>query len=149
MCLFISEIEKRNSKEIEERLFSSNMANTDRPWQADGLCVETDYDVFFPTQNTTTIRYAKRVCDLCSVQVDCLNFALKKNIRCGVWGGLTENERRRIKKNRSKKNSGELQDNISITASAKNDNFAEEKQSEYSDKYDYDYEYEENKIAGS
>lgn len=73
------------------------------PWQLDGLCAETDPEIFFPVQNSSTIKQARRICDLCSVSVDCLNYALSRNIRSGIWGGVTENERRKIKKANNQK----------------------------------------------
>lgn len=91
-----------NEKVIDGNLiFRSDKRLALSSWRADGLCSETDPEIFFPTQNTSTIKLAKRVCDLCPVQNECLEYALKHNIHCGIWGGLTENERRKIKRNRN------------------------------------------------
>ena len=41
---------------------------------------------------------ARRVCGQCPVTTECLEFALGTNQESGVWGGLTEEERRRLRK---------------------------------------------------
>ena len=42
-------------------------------------------------------RDAKRVCSGCSVRAECLEFALANDERFGIWGGLSERERRRLR----------------------------------------------------
>jgi len=58
--------------------------------------------LFFPIGTTgialDQIDAAKRVCDQCPVTAECLEFALATNQEAGVWGGLTEDERRRMRK---------------------------------------------------
>jgi WhiB family redox-sensing transcriptional regulator len=57
-------------------------------------------DVFYPGPCETPSarndreRAAKRVCASCAVRVECLAYALRSNEQLGVWGGMTENERR-------------------------------------------------------
>ena len=52
---------------------------------------------FFPEKGGST-REAKRVCRSCEVRAECLEFALENDERFGIWGGLSERERRRIKR---------------------------------------------------
>lgn len=66
-------------------------------WQEHSLCAETDPEAFFPEKGGST-REAKRVCLSCEVRVECLDYALANDERFGIWGGLSERERRRIKK---------------------------------------------------
>lgn len=67
------------------------------PWMKDARCTETDPDLFFPEQGgdaADRVRNAKKVCASCTVSKDCLAYALEHNERSGIWGGLTERERR-------------------------------------------------------
>lgn len=66
-------------------------------WVERALCAQTDPEAFFPEKGGST-RQAKKVCRACEVQTDCLEYALSKHERWGVWGGLSEQERRRKKK---------------------------------------------------
>ncbi len=65
-------------------------------WRLDALCAETDPEAFFPEKGGST-REAKRVCLGCSVRTECLEFALANDERFGIWGGLSERERRRVR----------------------------------------------------
>ncbi len=65
-------------------------------WRLDALCAETDPEAFFPEKGGST-REAKRVCTGCSVRAECLEFALANDERFGIWGGLSERERRRVR----------------------------------------------------
>jgi WhiB family redox-sensing transcriptional regulator len=64
-------------------------------WQARALCAETDPEVFFPEKGAST-RAAKKVCRACEVRTTCLSYALDHGERFGVWGGLSERERRQV-----------------------------------------------------
>ena len=66
-------------------------------WQERALCAQTDPEAFFPEKGGST-REAKRVCLSCEVRVECLEYALENDERFGIWGGLSERERRRVKK---------------------------------------------------
>ena len=66
-------------------------------WQEQALCAQTDPEAFFPEKGGST-REAKRVCLSCDVRTDCLEYALEQDERFGIWGGLSERERRRLKK---------------------------------------------------
>ena len=65
-------------------------------WRLDALCAETDPEAFFPEKGGST-REAKRVCTGCAVRAECLEFALTNDERFGIWGGLSERERRRLR----------------------------------------------------
>ncbi|OFT26648.1 transcription factor WhiB [Brevibacterium sp. HMSC08F02] len=66
-------------------------------WQDQALCAQTDPEAFFPEKGGST-REAKRVCASCEVRAECLEYALSNDERFGIWGGLSERERRRVKK---------------------------------------------------
>ena len=66
-------------------------------WQADALCAQTDPEAFFPEKGGST-RDAKKVCGSCIVKSECLEYALENDERFGIWGGLSERERRRLRK---------------------------------------------------
>lgn len=66
-------------------------------WQERALCAETDPESFFPEKGGST-REAKRICGSCEVRQECLEYALQNDERFGIWGGLSERERRRLKR---------------------------------------------------
>jgi WhiB family redox-sensing transcriptional regulator len=66
-------------------------------WQDRALCAQTDPEAFFPEKGGST-REAKRVCRGCEVRAECLEYALENDERFGIWGGLSERERRRLKR---------------------------------------------------
>lgn len=66
-------------------------------WQADALCAQTDPEAFFPEKGGST-RDAKKVCGACNVRSECLEYALENDERFGIWGGMSERERRRLRK---------------------------------------------------
>lgn len=65
------------------------------PWMEDALCVQVDHDMFYPEKGEPT-RHAKAVCAACPVRETCLQYALDNHERYGVWGGLSERERRKL-----------------------------------------------------
>ena len=66
-------------------------------WQDRALCAQTDPEAFFPEKGGST-REAKKICTGCEVKAECLEYALANDERFGIWGGLSERERRRIKR---------------------------------------------------
>ena len=66
-------------------------------WQDRALCAQTDPEAFFPEKGGST-REAKRVCSPARSAAECLEYALANDERFGIWGGLSERERRRLKK---------------------------------------------------
>lgn len=61
-------------------------------WRNEALCAQVDPELFFPEPGCKT-NEAKRICKLCPVQDDCLEWALWRTELDGVWGGLSERER--------------------------------------------------------
>lgn len=80
---------------------SSGDVGPDR-WRSRGLCRDEDPDLFFPIGNTgpalLQIDEAKTVCHRCPVSATCLSWALETGQDAGVWGGLSEDERRALKR---------------------------------------------------
>ena len=66
-------------------------------WQDRALCAQTDPEAFFPEKGGST-REAKKVCRSCEVRAECLEYALEHDERFGIWGGMSERERRRLKR---------------------------------------------------
>ena len=63
-------------------------------WFDDALCQQVDAN-FFPVKGDRfSAQAAKAVCQLCTVQTECLTYALDHDERFGVWGGMSERERR-------------------------------------------------------
>ena len=71
-----------------------------RGWQDYANCLGVDPDLFFPERGAST-REAKEVCKGCVVREDCLEYALANGEKFGIWGGLSERERRRIRRQRA------------------------------------------------
>jgi WhiB family redox-sensing transcriptional regulator len=68
-------------------------------WRQRAACRDLDTAVFFP-ETEAGVAEAKAVCATCPVREACLNFALVTRQDDGVWGGLDENERRRVRRRR-------------------------------------------------
>lgn len=75
-------------------------ADTSSSWQERALCAQTDPEAFFPEKGGST-REAKKVCGACEVRAECLEYALTRNEAFGIWGGLSERQRRALKRTRS------------------------------------------------
>lgn len=73
----------------------------DRAWQGQANCLGVDPDLFFPERGESTAS-AKKVCQGCIVRDECLEYALVNGEKWGIWGGLSERERRRIRRQRSR-----------------------------------------------
>jgi WhiB family redox-sensing transcriptional regulator len=71
-------------------------------WRGVSACRDTDPDLFFPVGTTgpaiEQIEAAKAVCRQCDAQDACLEFALATNQDSGIWGGTSEEERRKLRK---------------------------------------------------
>ena len=73
--------------------------DADAEWMALGKCRDVPPGVFFPSDGVG-VEIARRICAGCSVQEECLEYALHYRIDHGVWGGASERERRRILRSR-------------------------------------------------
>ena len=69
-------------------------------WQDLANCRGANPDLFFPERGAST-RTAKKICGECAVQEDCLEFAIVSSEKFGIWGGLSERERRKIRRERA------------------------------------------------
>ncbi|MEV0989915.1 WhiB family transcriptional regulator [Streptomyces sp. NPDC049949] len=71
-------------------------------WRHNAVCREEDPELFFPLGNTgpalLQIEEAKSVCRRCPVMEPCLQWALEAGLDDGVWGGLSDDERRVMKR---------------------------------------------------
>ena len=78
------------------------LGSADYTWRKNALCRDTDPELFFPVGSTgqalQQISAAKEVCCECTVKTDCLEFAIETNQDCGIWGGLSEDERRDVRR---------------------------------------------------
>jgi WhiB family redox-sensing transcriptional regulator len=64
---------------------------------ADALCAQTNPDAFFPEKGGST-KSPKSVCASCDVVGQCLAYALANDERFGIWGGMSERDRRKLRK---------------------------------------------------
>lgn len=71
-------------------------------WRSRAACLEKDPELFFPVGNTgpalLQIEEAKNVCRTCTVMDTCLQWAIETGQDSGVWGGMSEDERRAMKR---------------------------------------------------
>lgn len=71
-------------------------------WRSRSICRDSNPDLFFPIGTTgqalEQIEAAKAICGECPVRQECLEFALATNQESGVWGGTTDEDRRRLRK---------------------------------------------------
>lgn len=71
-------------------------------WRDFANCLGANGDLFFPDRGAST-RAAKQICAECQVRLDCLEYAVTRGEKFGIWGGLSERERRKIRKQRARK----------------------------------------------
>jgi len=81
----------------------ASVAPMDRSWQLKGLCRGNHSYLFFPPSTVERKEErerrelkAKAICNVCPVNADCLEFALEIREPYGIWGALTETERRQV-----------------------------------------------------
>lgn len=102
--------DKGNVTQREARLLSWEddskcLLPVDPDWMQRGNCYGTNMtDLFFPVRGSRATAVgntkAQRICDGCPVQKTCLEYAMANNIRHGIWGGVGERERARIRQAR-------------------------------------------------
>ena len=86
---------------IAQRKHTRQPRDAELAWQLQALCRGGEAEIFFPHKGTpAAARPAKRICIGCTVRADCLRYALAHNEVHGVWGGLSENERRELQRRR-------------------------------------------------
>jgi WhiB family redox-sensing transcriptional regulator len=88
--------------ELSALATSAALAAADLGWRRRAACRDTDPDLFFPVGTTgaalVQIDQAKAVCEICHVKAECLQFALATNQDSGIWGGTSEEERRKLRR---------------------------------------------------
>jgi WhiB family transcriptional regulator, redox-sensing transcriptional regulator len=83
------------------RVYAEGRTNARRePWQDDALCAQTSPDLFTVDKGESSTE-AKKICAACPVVRQCLEYALRNDIRHSVWGGKTPNQRRLIVKEKA------------------------------------------------
>jgi len=93
-------------KKIQVLSHAYNMPLDPKPdewaWQQQGLCREVTSDIFFyeeqerGEEKRKRISQARDVCNACSVKQKCLDFSIRTNQTHGMWGGLTQDERKEM-----------------------------------------------------
>lgn len=85
---------------VEERVDPTSM-----DWRHEASCRDVDPELFFPIGSTgpalSQIEAARAICGSCSVQAPCLEWALTTGQDAGIWGGMTEEERRTARRDRA------------------------------------------------
>lgn len=71
----------------------------DPPWMDRAACAVVDVELFSPGRGVP-VAPAKKVCADCPVRPECLAYALDEGIKFGVWGGASERERRKLRRQR-------------------------------------------------
>jgi WhiB family redox-sensing transcriptional regulator len=71
-------------------------------WQTHARCAEVEPEIFFPERGGSS-KAARMVCAQCSVRLECLEYALNNKEQFGIWGGTSERERRRLRKERARR----------------------------------------------
>jgi WhiB family transcriptional regulator, redox-sensing transcriptional regulator len=84
---------------LADLLQSLTADGLDMSWQDLANCRGADPDLFFPERGAST-RAAKAICRECSVREECLEFAIVSSEKFGIWGMMSERERRKIRKER-------------------------------------------------
>jgi WhiB family transcriptional regulator, redox-sensing transcriptional regulator len=82
------------------RIVPGQIGQEERSWQHEANCLGVDPDLFFPERGAST-REAKEVCRGCVVRAECLEYALDNAEKFGIWGGMSERERRRLRRARA------------------------------------------------
>ena len=84
-------------------MYANDLSETS--WMSHGNCAHRDPAMFFPSDGVG-VEIARRACEGCPVQAQCLEYAITERIDHGVWGGASERERRRIIRSRQTQKAG-------------------------------------------
>jgi WhiB family redox-sensing transcriptional regulator len=88
----------RHIEHVDDGCWRTNDGRPD--WRDDAACRDTEPELFFPEGDNASarvqVKQAKLICRSCLVSAACLNFALACGQEAGIWGGMTEDERRRL-----------------------------------------------------
>lgn len=80
--------------------YTRNTSIEGSDWRDQAECLKADPELFFPTtiMDVNTIEKAQAICGRCAVHNACLEYALRTGQDSGIWGGLTEEERKAMKR---------------------------------------------------
>jgi WhiB family redox-sensing transcriptional regulator len=92
--------EEGGRTKVSMEIITTLYGRQERSWQLQANCMGVDPDLFFPERGAST-REAKEVCRGCVVREDCLEYALANGEKFGIWGGMSERERRRLRRARA------------------------------------------------
>ena len=93
-------VARRGANQVPVDIVTTLYGRQERSWQLQANCMGVDPDLFFPERGAST-REAKEVCRGCVVREDCLEYALANGEKFGIWGGMSERERRRLRRARA------------------------------------------------
>ena len=81
--------------------FGRDLSGLDTSWMDQAACRGVDPGLFFPERGArAAFDRIRAICETCPVQVECLEYALEINTQHGFWGGKSERERRRMRRER-------------------------------------------------
>ena len=69
----------------------------EEPWVEHANCVGEPFETFFPNRGESVLR-ARRLCMACTVRAECLDYALRNKIDHGFYGGMSEKQRRKLRR---------------------------------------------------
>lgn len=74
-----------------------DLSDPDEDWRDDALCAQADPELFYPDKGENATA-AKKICEQCAVSRECLDWALSHGEDVGVWGGMSQQERNRLRR---------------------------------------------------
>jgi WhiB family transcriptional regulator, redox-sensing transcriptional regulator len=83
-----------------EEISGASHDTDDKSWQIQANCLGADPDLFFPERGGNEMA-AKEICRGCVVREECLEYSLANGEKFGIWGGMTDRERRRLRRSRA------------------------------------------------
>lgn len=86
-----------NTNKVSPRLAAKSIEQT-LDWRSRAACLGEDPEIFFCEEDPTALEEAKKICRPCEVREECLDYALTIGEEFGVWGGLSETEKRKLRK---------------------------------------------------
>lgn len=84
------------SNRLLARRISEDGGGKQREWAEQALCANADPELFFPPDGDSGA-LAKQICSRCTVQPECLAYAIDANEEFGIWGGMTWKERNQVR----------------------------------------------------
>ncbi|MDP9801346.1 WhiB family redox-sensing transcriptional regulator [Arcanobacterium wilhelmae] len=104
------ETDPRSAQRLMEGIFNLGYGTAtpaeDLSWMEDALCAQTDPDIFYPEKGGSTAP-ATSICRNCPVRAECLDYAVTNDIRHGIWGGTSDNDRKRMSRERKARAAGQ------------------------------------------